>query len=487
MLQQLFKSHFGIEADSILPIAGAGSNRRYSRLATRQGISAIGVEGTSVDENAAFVYIARHLRQKGLPVPEIYAVSANGMAYLQEDLGDTSLFGAIAEGRERGGHYSEKEEQLIEQTIRLLPHVQVLGAEGMDWSNCYPQPSMDFRGAMFDLNYFKYCFLKASGVDFHELHLDDEFRRLASDICREGDNSFFLYRDFQARNIMLRGASSEPYLIDFQGARRGAPYYDLASFLWQASAWYDNGLKRRMIDVYYAEMSQLTELPRRDDFDHRLLTFVLFRLLQVLGAYGFRGYFERKAYFLRSIPPAIASIRRLIGSGVADDYPCLKAALLQLSDKHESIKKPVYAVAATESKRLVVRIFSFSYKKGIPDDPSDNGGGYVFDCRSTHNPGRYEQYKQMTGLDRPVRDFLESDGEILIFLKNVAALADHHVERYLQRGFTSLMFSFGCTGGQHRSVYAADWLARHLNEKYGVEIRLCHREQGVNITLPCKQ
>lgn len=488
MLQQLFKSHFGTEADTIQPIAGAGSNRRYSRLVSRQGQSAIGVEGTSREENAAFIYIARHLRQKGLPVPEIYAVSADGMAYLQEDLGSTSLFDAIADGRESGGHYSEKEQLLIEKTIRLLPHVQVLGAEGMDWANCYPQPLMDERCAMFDLNYFKYCFLKTSGVDFHELRLDEDFRRMASIICGNGDNRFFLYRDFQARNIMLRGESGEPYLIDFQGARRGAPYYDLASFLWQASARYDEGLKRRMIDVYYGEMSQLAELPRRDDFGRRLLTFVLFRLLQVLGAYGFRGYFERKPHFIKSIPAALESLKTILNEGVADDYHELKQALSRLTERQEerrqSHREPCHK---GEKKPLVVRIFSFSYKKGIPDDPSGNNGGYVFDCRSTHNPGRYEQYKSMTGLDKPVRDFLESDGEILTFLGHVAALADHHVERYLQRGFTSLMFSFGCTGGQHRSVYSADWLAHHLNEKYGIEIQLCHREQGITTTLPCKQ
>jgi len=487
MLKQLFRSYFGVEADSCQPIAGAGSNRRYSRLSSRQGFSAIGVEGTSREENEAFVYIDRHLRGKGLPVPELYAVAEDGMAYLQEDLGSESLFGAIAEGRERGGHYSQNEEQLIEKAIRLLPRVQAVGAEGIDWQKCYPQPSMDDRCAMFDLNYFKYCFLKASGVDFHELRLDDEFRRLASAISSGGDSGFFLYRDFQARNIMLRGPEREPYLIDFQGARRGAPYYDLASFLWQASARYGDDLKRRMIDIYYNEMSRLAPLPRREEFDHRLLTFVLFRLLQVLGAYGFRGYFERKEHFLRSIPPAIASVRRLINSGVADDYPCLKAALLQLSERQESIKKPVGVATDAESKRLVVRVFSFSYKKGIPADPTGNGGGYVFDCRSTHNPGRYEQYKQLTGLDRPVRDFLETDGEILVFLESVAALVDHHVERYLQRGFTSLMVAFGCTGGQHRSVYSADWIARHINEKYGVEVELCHREQNIKLTLPCKQ
>ncbi len=133
---------------------------------------------------------------------------------------------------------------------------------------------------------------------------------------------------------------------------------------------------------------------------------------------------------------------------------------------------------------LVVRVFSFSYKKGIPADESGNGGGYVFDCRSTHNPGRYEPYKLLTGLDQPVIDFLEQDGEILTFLEHVYALADTHVVRYIERGFTSLMFSFGCTGGQHRSVYSAQHLAEHLHEKFGVEVQLVHREQQISTCFP---
>lgn len=487
MINELFYSHFGVNADAVQPIAGAGSNRRYVRLTASDGRSAIGVEGTSREENDAFLYIARHLRQKQLPVPEIYGVAEDGMSYLQEDLGSLSLFDAIKTGRENGGNYSADELQLIEQAIRLLPHIQVLGAEGMDWDRCYPQAAMDERCAMFDLNYFKYCFLKATETDFHELRLDDDFRRLASDICCAGDNRYFLYRDFQARNIMIREKDSQLYLIDFQGARRGAPHYDVASFLWQASARYSDAVRKRMIAAYYDEMSAIASIGSREDFMARLSIFVLFRMLQVLGAYGFRGYFERKPHFLISIPPALESVRKLLNAGVVDNYAELKATLSRLLSQYDKPERKNDEWKGAEKPQLVVRVSSFSYKKGIPDDPTGNGGGYVFDCRSTHNPGRYEEYKHLTGMDLPVRNFLETDGEITEFLRHVAALVDHHVERYMQRGFTSLMVSFGCTGGQHRSVYSADWIAHHLNEKYGVEVRLCHREQNINITLPCKQ
>lgn len=487
MLSELFKSYFGTDVATTKLIAGAGSNRRYVRLADNEGHTAIGVEGTSLEENHAFIYLSEHLKKKNIPVPQIYAVSDNKMEYLQEDLGSLSLYDALAEGRSRGGNYGSDEIALIEKTIRLLAHVQVEGASDIDWSHCYPQQSMDKRNVSFDLNYFKYCFLKPLNIDFNEDKLEDDFLRLASDIVRTDESKYFLYRDFQARNIMLEGANRNPYLIDYQGARRGSVYYDVASFLWQASARYNSELREQMIKAYYDELTTLIDIVDYDSFRYRLATFVFFRQLQVLGAYGFRGYFERKEHFLQSIPPALTNIRHSIDEGIADGYPCLKSIVERICSNDEKKSSDNVQTTRDMNKKLRVRIFSFSYKKGIPADCSGNGGGYVFDCRSTHNPGRYEQYKHLTGLDKPVRDFLEKDGEILVFLKSVAALADHHVERYIQRGFTDLMFSFGCTGGQHRSVYSADWLAHHLNDKYGIEVELCHREQNINTTLICKQ
>lgn len=491
-LRELYRQWSGVEPAHVEQLAGAGSNRVYYRL-TAPADSAlsiprevIGCVGTSRDENRAFIALSRHFSEKKLPVPEIFAVSDDESRYLQTDLGATSLFDALKKGREGGGQYDETEIQLLETTIRLLPRLQILGAEGLDWSVCYPQPSFDEQNVMFDLNYFKYCFLKATEIDFHELKLEADFRQMAADLTtrKESDDWGFMYRDFQARNVMLPSSSFTslpvPSFIDFQGGRRGPIYYDLASFLWQASARYSDELRRHLLDVYYEELKQFTNVRVREDFDRQLRLFVLFRTLQVLGAYGFRGYFERKPHFIASIPPAIENLRKILDSegknGAEKDYPYLFEVLQQMVALPQ-FNRP--AASDDSTGKLVVRVFSFSYKKGIPDDESGNGGGYVFDCRLTHNPGRYEPYKKLTGLDEPVIRFLEDDGEITKFLESVFRLADAHVERYLERGFTSLMFAFGCTGGQHRSVYSAQHLAEHIHEKFGVEVRLCHREQGI--------
>lgn len=492
-LKMLYRTWCGEEPNHVERLAGAGSNREYYRLSAPVGsampATVIGCVGTSREENHAFITLARHFAEKILPVPEILAVSNDELRYLQTDLGSVSLFDALQKGRAEG--YSDDDARLLEETIRLLPRLQIVGAEGLDWSVCYPQPSFDEQNVMFDLNYFKYCFLKPSGLDFHELKLEADFRRMAADLTAS-EATGFMYRDFQARNVMLYPSTnakespslhlhssltslSTPYFIDFQGGRRGPLEYDLASFLWQASAHYPDTLRQHLIDVYFDELQKYAKTPVREEFDRRLRLFVLFRTLQVLGAYGYRGYFERKKHFIDSIPPAIDNLRHHLST----DYPYLHDVLQQLVALPK-FQKPVSNDSNDE--KLVVRVFSFSYKKGIPEDESGNGGGYVFDCRSTHNPGRYEPYKKLTGLDEPVIRFLEDDGEITTFLDSVYKLADAHVERYLERGFTSLMFSFGCTGGQHRSVYSAQHLAEHLHRKYGIEVRLCHREQGISTT-----
>ncbi len=502
----LYREWSGEEPALTEKLPGAGSNRQYYRLHAADGTTVVGCIGTSRDENHAFVYLARHFTRRRLPVPRVLAVSDDELRYLQTDLGSTSLFDAIRGGREAGGRYTLKEQQLLKRTIRELPNIQIRGARELDFTNCYPQPAFDQDSVLFDLNYFKYCFLKATELDFHELKLEADFRLLAKDLTQAGDEQCFLYRDFQARNVML-DRDGAPFFIDFQGGRRGPYYYDLASFLWQASARYPHKLRRELVYEYYNALKQFTEVPSSHHFVARLRLFVLFRLLQVLGAYGFRGYFERKQHFIDSIPPAIENMRELLASATLP-YPYLTQLLNKLcalpqfqrielaasrADGYKTTERNPYKAhpldgPATFSKYdaqgpLVVRVYSFSYRKGIPDDESGNGGGYVFDCRSTHNPGRYEPYKKLTGLDEPVIRFLEDDGEILTFLESVYRLADAHVRRYIQRGFTSLMFSFGCTGGQHRSVYSAQHLAEHLHRKFGIEVRICHREQGITQTL----
>ncbi len=483
-LTLLYSKLKGHEPHHMERLAGAGSNREYWRLYDVDGSALIGVVGTSQEENNAFVYLSRHFCEKGLPVPEVYAVSDDGMCYLQHDLGSQSLFDVIRKGREHGGDYDEAERGLIVRTIKELPRLQFVGGEGLDYNQCYPVPSFNRESIFFDLNYFKYCFLKATGIDFNEMRLEESFRQLADDLTKdEADN--FMYRDFQARNVML-DADGNPWFIDFQGGRRGPFYYDLASFLWQASAHYGNDFRQQLIDEYYDAMQAYTSAPERKEFQSNLRLFVLFRIMQVLGAYGFRGYFERKRHFLDSIIPAIDNLRGLLAEGEFP-YAYLMDVLKRLTTLEQYQSNPsanMPSVSKYDGKgKLVVRVFSFSYKKGIPDDESGNGGGYVFDCRSTHNPGRYEPYKKLTGLDEPVIRFLEDDGEILTFLESVYKLADAHVERYMKRGFTDLMFSFGCTGGQHRSVYSAQHLAHHLHDKYGIEVRICHREQGIKEVL----
>ncbi|WP_308247752.1 phosphotransferase [uncultured Prevotella sp.] len=493
-------------------LAGAGSNRAYYRLFDEEGNSVVGVVGTSRDENHAFIYLSEHFTKRQLPVPQILAVSDDGLRYLQTDLGEVSLFDAIRGGREAGGRYNLDEQELLKRTIRQLPNIQIRGARELDWQNCYPQPEFDEDSVLFDLNYFKYCFLKPSDLDFNELKLEANFRLFAKDLTSEQCDSF-MYRDFQARNVML-DADGNPFFIDYQGGRKGPFYYDLASFLWQASARYSNKLRRELVLEYYNALQQYIEVPSVRHFVARLSLFVLFRTLQVLGAYGFRGYFERKKHFLDSIPPAMDNLRALLKLGEdVFPYPYMMDMLRRLTDmpRYAHIEEPavsradgykttdknVYAAhpqdgPATFSKYdgkgpLRVRVFSFSYRKGIPADESGNGGGYVFDCRSTHNPGRYEPYKKLTGLDEPVIRFLEDDGEILTFLESVYKLADAHVQRYIDRGFTDLMFSFGCTGGQHRSVYSAQHLAEHIHNKYGIEVHVCHREQGIEQTLEAEK
>lgn len=464
LLAQLYQSYTGEAPTSIEPLPGAGSNRKYFRLKGKESL--IGVYGTSTEENRAFIYMARHFSQKGLPVPRILAESPDQSVYLQDDLGDTSLFQLIKQGRE-SGNFSDEETNILKRTIRLLPQIQFEGSKEMDFSYCYPLATFNRRSVLWDLNYFKYCFLKATGLEFQENLLEDDFERMA-DTLLQIEPQVFMYRDFQSRNIMIR--EEKPYFIDFQGGRKGPFYYDVASFLWQAKANYPDSLRQELLDEYLDALRPYHAIDK-EQFLTTLRHFVLFRTLQVLGAYGFRGYFEKKAHFIQSVPYAIENLRQLLETDFPE-YPYLCLMLRKLTEL------PQFA-SIRNRRKLTVRVMSFSYKKGIPEDPSGNGGGYVFDCRAVHNPGKYEQYKQLTGRDKPVIDFLEQDGEILQFLEHVDALADAHVQRFLERGFTNLSICFGCTGGQHRSVYSAEHVAHHLNEKFGIRIRLIHREQHI--------
>ena len=486
-LLSLYKEWRGQDPLKIESLQKAGSNRQYARITGEDGTSVIGVMGTSTDEDDCFIYLANHFTSKGLAMPHILAVSDDHLCYLQEDLGHTALYDALATARKNGYQYDTTHKALLNQTIRALAHIQVEGAEGLDFTKCLQPIRFDHQAAMFDLNYFKYSFLKTTDLPFDEIRLEADMQHMASDLASDKDEHFFLYRDFQARNVMLK--EGRPFFIDFQGGMQGPLQYDIASFLWQASARYPQTLRNELINDYIDELRTLLPSFNENQFRQRLQLFVLFRILQVLGAYGLRGYFEHKKYFLDSIPLAIQNLRRQLLEDAAKAYPYLEQTLQRMVALPQFDLQPERPLGkASVSKYdgqgpLVVRVFSFSYKKGIPEDTSGNGGGYVFDCRSTHNPGRYDEYKPLTGLDAPVIKFLEDDGEILTFLDSVYKLADAHVERYMKRGFTDLMFSFGCTGGRHRSVYSAQHLAEHLHRKYGIEVRLLHREQNISSVL----
>lgn len=464
-LNRLFEEITGEKVQEMIEFPSSGSNRKYFRLKSWH-FTRIGVWGASPEENRAFVYLSAHLRKQGLPVPEVYEHTDDYMYYVQEDLGDTLLFDALEGGR-KSGEFSRQECLFLQQTIRLLPVLQFKGAKNLDFSRCYPRPEFDRRSVFWDLNYFKYCFLKATGIEFSEDKLEDDFDKLADTLLEEPFHTF-MYRDFQARNVMLKEGT--PFFIDFQGGRKGPLYYDVASFLWQAKANYPEKLRAALLDDYLEALQAFMPVDP-EAFKKRLRYFVLFRSLQVLGAYGFRGYFEKKRHFLESVPFAISNLRNLLEEGFPE-YPYLDKTLRDLCDRDENVGKK-------EERGLTVRVYSFSYRKGIPEDFSGNGGGFVFDCRAIHNPGKYEAYKCLTGLDEPVIRFLEEDGEVLRFMESVYALVDASVERYRQRGFTSLIVCFGCTGGQHRSVYCAQHLAEYVYRKWGVNVHLLHREREI--------
>ncbi len=470
-LAALYTSYVGSAPVEIEELPSSGSNRRYFRLKGEQTL--IGVLGTSREENEAFIYMADHFGKKGLPVPEVVACAEDKMVYLQRDLGDKLLFGEIEKGRLTRS-YSAHEKELLVKTIRLLPDIHFAGAVGRDFSVCFPTPQFDTRSVMWDLNYFKYCFLKATGLEFQEDKLEDDFQALAEVLMRSQSGTF-MYRDFQSRNVMIK--DGEPWFIDFQGGRRGPFYYDVASFLWQAKANFPDSLRQELLAEYIDSLRKYQPIDEAY-FHEQLRHFVLFRTLQVLGAYGFRGYFEKKPHFMQSVPFAIENLRQLLDKPYAE-YPYLNEVLTRLVGMKQFSD-------ALQKHALTVKVMSFAYKKGIPNDASGNGGGYVFDCRGINNPGKYERYKGFTGLDKNVIEFLETDGEVFDYLEHCYSLVDATVARYVERGFTNLMICYGCTGGQHRSVYCAQHTAEHISKKFNVKVELVHREQDIEQNFPVR-
>jgi len=467
VLRNLFQQHFGTPAEMIGPLRSqlGASDRKLFRLRNARQ-SAIGVSYEVSAENLAFVNFSRHFRRHGLPVPEIYSEALELGAYLEEDLGDTTLYELLSKNRS-GEDIAPHVVAVYRKVVAALSRFQVEAARDLPYKFCYPRRSFDRQSIAWDLNHFKYYFLQLSGTPFHEQALEKDFRRLTGFLL-EADRQYFLYRDFQSRNVMLR--DGEPFFLDYQGGRKGALQYDVASLLFDGKADLPPSLRQQLLDEYLERLSTHIDVDR-DSFMRHYYAYVYIRIMQALGAYGLRGLYERKTHFLQSIPFALKNIRWLLENV---ELPIELPALTQAFRDMLASRK--WQPASIASDKLTVRIASFSFHRGVPQDDSGHGGGFVFDARGLPNPGREERFKNLTGRDAAVREYLEQQESVKRFLANVITLVDSSVDNYLQRGFKDLMVSFGCTGGQHRSVYLAEQLAKHLRARGDVNVVVQHRE-----------
>jgi aminoglycoside/choline kinase family phosphotransferase len=469
-LSTLFQQHFGAPPATVLPLEGDGSNRTMFRMIGGDYRTVIGVFGPDREENQAFLSYSRALRGAGLSVPLIYAADEAKRIYLEEDLGDTTLFDALATARRReGGDFPGSILPIYRKVVEELPRFQVEGGKAVDYSVAYPRAAFDRQSILWDLNYFKYHFLKLAHIPFNEARLERDFKKLTGYLLK-ADRRHFLYRDFQSRNIMLR--EGEPWFIDYQGGRKGALQYDIASLLYDAKANLPGNARTQLLEHYLDALESFVKVDRQE-FEEFYRGYVLVRILQAMGAYGYRGFFERKIRFLQSVPLAIDNLETLLETGLPVEVPELEAVLRTICHTESLRERP-----GRPQPGLTVNVGSFSYKHGYPEDVGGHGGGFVFDLRALHNPGRYAEYVDLCGYHDPVVSFLEGVPEVERFWNHVRAMVDLQVETYLTRGFTSLSVSFGCTGGQHRSVYFAERLGRHLHERFPeVHVVLRHREE----------
>lgn len=451
--------------EEITQLAQAGSDRQYYRIRTPQR-SFIVTYNNNIRENSAFLEFSRHFHTKQLAVPEIFHTSTDESFYIQSDLGDVSLFDIV----QKEG-FTDNTFQLYQKTLAQLAQLQIQGGTGLDYDYCIATRSFDRNAIYSDLLYFKYYFLRALQLPYDKNLLLNDFEMLSYYLMQER-NKFFMHRDCQSRNVMVR--EDKVFFIDYQGGMKGALQYDVASMLWQAKAALPYEWRDELVNYYFDRVNDLldNQLNRKDFLDN-YHAFVLIRMLQTLGAYGYRGLFERKPHFISSIPFALKNLKWFLeNKNIPIRLPELQKALeTMVSDE---IISQYENVKASPENKLTVKIHSFSYKQGCPEDPSGNGGGFVFDCRGIHNPGRYEPYKKLTGRDKAVQDFLIYQTEMPTFLQHVYSMVDISVCDYLKRDFESLVINFGCTGGQHRSVFAADSLAKHLKQKFGCKVEVKH-------------
>jgi aminoglycoside/choline kinase family phosphotransferase len=466
---RLYQDVFGAEPTDVLAVAADGSARSYHRLVGSDGQTVIGAVGPEPEENRAFWSYSQAFRGIGLNVPELFAIDRETGVWLMEDLGDTTLFSALDTARKMGGESFPSEMlERYRRVVEVLPRFQVEGHRVVDYSVAYPRSAFDRQSILWDLNYFKYHFLKLAHVPFREAPLERDFQALI-DFLVEADIDHFLYRDFQSRNIMLR--EGEPWFIDYQGGRRGALQYDVASLLYDAKADLPDSARAELLDHYLDALGEFVDLDR-DAFVSRYPGYVVVRILQAMGAYGYRGFFEQKTWFLKSVPYAARIIAGILERGLPLELPEVEAVFRHIVDRWSGDSD---VPARTEGLHVTIR--SFSYRRGYPDDDSEDGGGFVFDCRALPNPGRQTRYEARTGLDSDVARFIEELPEASRFWDGVRSLTDTQVESYLARRFWSLSVAFGCTGGQHRSVYFAERTAAHLRERFpDVTVSVEHRE-----------
>jgi aminoglycoside/choline kinase family phosphotransferase len=465
ILKQLFEQHFHSPVTRVQPLQGqlSASGRNIIRLSNDRA-SAIGILYGVREENAAFLEFSRHFRGHGLPVPEIYGDDLSQGAYLEEDLGDTTLFEFLSKHR-TGEDIAPEVIEAYRKVVAVLPRFQVEAGRDVNYGVCYPRDSFDGQSIAWDLNYFKYYFLRLAGIPFNEQALEDDFGRLTTFLL-SAPRDYFLYRDFQSRNVMLR--DRQPFFVDYQGGRKGALQYDIASLLFDAKADLPPVLRQQLLDHYLDELARFIPLVR-EGFLHYYYGYVYIRILQALGAYGFRGFYERKTHFLQSVPYALKNLRWLLHNVTLPiALPTLLGAFNSMLGSEKLLS------LAADGENLTVRVFSFSFHRGLPRDESGNGGGFVFDGRSLPNPGREERFKSLTGKDAPVIEYLNQQESVHQYLASVMSLVDASVQDYQRRHFKNLMVSFGCTGGQHRSVYLAEQLAKHLRGRDGVEVVVRH-------------
>lgn len=465
-LRDLYRRRFGTDPERLVSLHGDASSRRLFRLFGAAG-TAIGVHGPDPLENRAFLSFSRTFRAAGLPVPEIYGEDAAAGVYLEEDLGDSTLFDVLCAGRQ-GPSPDAATVAVYREALRLLPRFQIEAGRSLDYTVCHPRASFDRQSILWDLNYFKYYFLKLAGIPFSEQALEDDFSRFA-ELLLTAPREYFLYRDFQSRNIMVR--DGKPWFIDYQGGRRGALQYDVVSVLFDAKADLPFDLRDALLEEYLRAAERIAPLDR-DAFLASYPFFAYVRIFQALGAYGLRGYYERKARFLQSIPYAIRNLERLsIASPLPAELPALGDVVRRL------VGSSALRQIGNASLGLTVRVSSFSYRNGLPGDESGHGGGWVFDCRFLPNPGREARYASLTGRDATIVAYLEAEPAVGMFLERIRTLVDDGVDNYRSRNFTDMSIAFGCTGGRHRSVFCAERLAEHLRHR-GVAVELRHREIG---------